>query len=397
MDLEDFADGTKKKKIGVPAKDLKEYQIVHGSGGEKTIVHPGNKEFEAGDRIPRPPSGGGGGSGEGDASNSGEGDDQFIFELTQDEVLDAFFEDMELPDMIKENIKSVDTWSSRRAGFVNEGSPSRLNIERSMRKARGRRLALRGPKRKKLRELEAELEQLNITISERQQANEECEIEKDRRDVVTDKIERLKRKIKAVPFVDDMDLQYNNWTKVPVPTTKAVMFCVMDVSGSMGEWEKEMAKRFYLLLYLFLLRSYEKVDIVYIRHHTVAKEVDHDEFFYSRETGGTLVSPALDLMNEIIKERYDPTQWNLYTCQASDGDNWGDDNILVEDMMRQSILPVVQYYAYVEIKKNKERHSALKETYDGIDQLYDNFATTMINDVTDIFPVFQKLFEKRDA
>ncbi len=395
-DIKDFADGSKKKKIGVPAKDLKEYQIVHGQGGKRQIVHPGNREFVQGDRIPRPPGGGGQGAGDGEASNQGDGSDEFVFELTQDEVLDAFFEDMELPDMIKQNIKSVDTWDNRRAGFVSEGSPSRLNIERSMRRARGRRLALRGPKKKKLRELQAELEALNTTISQRQQAGEDCEIEKDRRVIVEKEIKVLQRRIKAVPFVDDMDLQYNHWTKVPVPTTKAVMFCLMDVSGSMDQSMKELAKRFYILLYLFLLRSYEKVDIVYIRHHTVAKEVDHDEFFYSRETGGTVVSSAMELMNEIIKERYDPTQWNIYGCQASDGDNWNDDNVLVEDILTRQILPVTQYYAYVEINK-RGRKSDLHEMYEKIQQLYENFDTTMIADVADIYPVFRKLFEKRDA
>ena len=394
-DMKDIADKSKKKKIAVPAKDLKEYQIVHGRGGKRSIVHPGNKEFQQGDRINRPPPNGGAGSG-GQASQDGEGTDEFTFELTQEEVLDAFFEDMELPDMIKQNIKTVDTWDNRRAGFVNEGSPSRLNIERSMRKSTGRRIALRGPKKRKLKELEAELEQLNATIQDRQSRGEDCEIEKDRKVIVEKKIQGLKRRIKAIPFVDDMDLQYNHWTKVPVPTTKAVMFCLMDVSGSMDQSMKELAKRFYLLLYLFLLRSYEQVDIVYIRHHTTAKEVDHDEFFHSRETGGTVVSSAMRLMQEIVQERYDSSQWNIYACQASDGDNWNDDNVLVDDILRQHILPVVQYYAYVEINKRGSK-SDLHETYEKIQQLYDNFATAMIGDLADIYPVFRKLFEKKEV
>ena len=89
-----------------------------------------------------------------------------------------------------------------------------------------------------------------------------------------------------------------------------------------------MAKRFYILLYLFLSRTYKNVDVVYIRHHTQAKEVDEHEFFYSQETGGTIVSSALKLMDEVVQARYDPAQWNIYAAQASDGDNWADDSPL---------------------------------------------------------------------
>lgn len=392
-DIKDLADGKKGKKINIPARDLKEYQITHGSGGKRDVVHPGNKEFDEGDRFSRPPKGAGG-SGEGDASNSGEGSDEFSFELTQEEFLDMFFEDLELPNLTKEALKSVDTFQYNRAGFVNEGTPARLNIERSMRKAKGRRTALRGPKKKKLKELEAELEQLNASIETLEASGQDATIEKDRRTAVEEKIKKLKRKIKAVPFIDDMDLQYNFWKKTPQPTTQAVMFCIMDVSGSMSSWHKEMAKRFYLLLYLFLLRTYERVDIVYIRHHTIAKEVDYEEFFYSRETGGTVVSPALDLVMKIINERYDPASWNIYGCQASDGDNWHDDNIAVEDLLLKSILPIMQYFAYVEIKQNENRPSGLWDMYEKIRTTHENFDSTVMTDINEIYPVFRKLFER---
>ena len=104
------------------------------------------------------------------------------------------------------------------------------------------------------------------------------------------------------------------------------MFCLMDVSGSMDEERKDIAKRFFILLYLFLTRNYERIEVVFIRHHTIAKEVDEDEFFHSRESGGTVVSSALKLMQEIIRERYPLTEWNIYAAQASDGDNWDDDS-----------------------------------------------------------------------
>jgi uncharacterized sporulation protein YeaH/YhbH (DUF444 family) len=382
------------RKINIPKRDLKEYTIVHGEGGEREVVHPGNKEFVPGDRIARPPKGGGGAGGK-KGSKDGEGEDSFTFELTKDEFLEIFFEDLELPDLVKKNLKAVDVWEYLRAGFVNEGTPARLNIERSMRKAKGRRFALRGPKRKRLRALEKELESLNATIESRQNNGEDATIEIVRREAVEHEIEVLKRKIKAVPFVDEMDLQYNFWDKKPVPTTKAVMFCVMDVSGSMGEWEKEMAKRFFMLLYLFLDRAYERVDLVFIRHHSIAKECDEQEFFYGRESGGTVVSSALQLMKSIIEERYDTAQWNLYACQASDGDNWGEaDNELVRELLERDLLPKLQYYAYVETKQDTNRPSALMQMYEDISGANRNFDTAVVTGPEEIYPVFRKLFEK---
>lgn len=392
-DIKSIAD-SKNRKITIPKKDLKEYTIVHGDGGERTIVHPGNKEFSPGDRIPRPQ---GGGSGKGKkGSKDGEGEDDFTFELTKEEFLELFFEDLELPDLIKKNLSTVDTWSFHRAGFVNDGTPARLNIERSMRKAKGRRFALRGPKKRQLRELLEELESLNQTIHSRQNNGEDVSIEKARRQEVEAEIEVLRRKIKAIPFVDEMDLRYNHWERRPVPTTKAVMFCIMDVSGSMGPFEKEMAKRFFMLLYLFLTRAYERVDLVFIRHHSRAKECDEQEFFYGRESGGTVVSSAITLMDEIIRERYDTSQWNLYACQASDGDNWGDaDNALVRNILETKILPIVQYYAYVETKESIDRPSALMDMYKDISETWQNFDTTVVTGPEEIYPVFRKLFEKQ--
>ena len=107
-----------------------------------------------------------------------------------------------------------------------------------------------------------------------------------------------------MPFIDSFDLRYNNHVRIAQPTTQAVMFCLMDISGSMDEQKKNIAKRFFTLLYLFLTRTYEHIDVVFIRHHTVAEEVDEENFFHSRETGGTVVSSALKLMRKVIDARY---------------------------------------------------------------------------------------------
>ena len=380
------------RKINIPSKDLEEHHIIHGQGGDSERVFPGNQDYITGDRIRRP-GGGGGGPGRG-ASKDGDGEDSFEFHLTKEEFLDLFFEDLELPDMVKENIKVTQSFEYQRSGFVTEGTPARLNILRSMRSAKGRRKALLGPKTKKLKEFEEELKELNAFIEIAQTNDNDCSLEKDRRVIVEAEIKKLKRKIRAIPFVDDVDLRYNHWKKQPQPTTQAVMFCIMDVSGSMGEWEKEMAKRFFMLLYLFLTRSYERVDLVFIRHHHQAKEVEEEEFFHSRETGGTLVSPALEMMCDIVDKRYDVNSWNVYACQASDGDNWPDDTEAAKDILETRLLRMVQYYAYVEIDQYDGRESDLWDTYDEVKSNNENFDMTIIHDAADIYPVFRRLFEK---
>ncbi len=374
------------KKVKIKGKNLKQPHFAHNrNGGKQERVYTGNKEFVQGDRIKRPPKQGGGGGGKGEASDSGEGQDAFEFSLTREEFLDLFFEDLELPDLVKKQIEKIDEWVNRRAGFSVDGNPSRLNILRSMKQSKTRRLALRTPKKKRLKRLEAEL----LALLE-----SGVEEEDERVTALQEKIAKLKKSIKAVPFLDDIDLRYNRWERVPIPATRAVMFAIMDVSGSMGNWEKEMAKRFFMLLYLFLFRNYDRTDIIFIRHHTVAKEVDEDEFFYSRETGGTLVSTSLELMKDIIDKRYDPSQWNIYACQASDGDNWPADSNKAVDLIK-SMLPLIQYFAYVEIDQRGGRDSDLWPFYEKLRKAYPNFATNIIKDVKEIYPVFRKLFERK--
>ena len=155
-----------------------------------------------------------------------------------------------------------------------------------------------------------------------------------------------------------------------------------------------MAKRFYLLLYLFLKRHYERIEVVFIRHHTTAKEVEEEEFFHSRETGGTVVSSALKLMDEVIRNRFPPGEWNIYGAQASDGDNWADDSPTCGKILREEILPKSQYYAYVEITQH--RHQGLWHTYEQLGKEFpESFALRHIRAPGDIFPVFHDLFHKR--
>ena len=371
------------ENIQIPSKDISEPVFRHGQGGRREIVQPGNKEFIAGDRVPRPEGGGGGGGNQ--ASDSGEGMDDFVFELSREEFLEFIFEDLELPNLVKRQLAREAAFKSQRAGFTADGSPSNLHVVRSMREALARRTALRSPSRDRKRRLDDELEELL-------KANPPDE---DRIAELREEISRLEQKIAAVPFIDTFDLRFRNRIQVPKPTTQAVMFCLMDVSGSMDEIKKNLAKRFFLLLYLFLSRNYERTDVVFIRHHTIAMEVDEHDFFYSRETGGTVVSSALELMRDVIRERYPSQDWNIYGAQASDGDNWPEDSSNCFRILSEEIMPYVQYYAYIEIN-NHEPHSLWME-YEKVAEHWPNFALQPIYGAADIYPVFRELFKKQRA
>lgn len=370
--------------VSIPSKDIKEPIFHQGQGGVRQRVHPGNDQFITGDQIERPPSGAGqgSGSGEGDASQDGEGQDEFVFQISKDEYLDILFEDLELPNLDKTQINKIVEYKTHRAGYQSAGMPSNIAIVRSLQQSLARRTAMNAGKKRLLKEMEETLERL---------AHEEPAkpIEEQK---LRDDIAELRQKIERVPFIDTFDLRFKNYEKKPIPSSQAVMFCLMDVSGSMDQATKDIAKRFYVLLYLFLKRTYENVEVVFIRHHTQAKEVDEHEFFYSQETGGTIVSSALKLMDDIVKKRYPLEQWNIYAAQASDGDNWADDSPNCRELMVKKLLPACQYYSYIEI--TRRNHQTLWHEYEKLLDQFDNFAMKNIRDVEDIFPVFRDLFQK---
>ncbi|NMG17143.1 YeaH/YhbH family protein [Aromatoleum bremense] len=370
------------EQISIPSKDLSEPQFQHGRGGVWEQVFSGNDQFSTGDLINRPPAGGGGGRGQGKASNEGEGEDDFVFHLSREEFLDIFFDDLALPNLIRTQLAKITDYKTQRAGFTADGSPANINIIRSMRGALGRRLALGSPFTTRLRELQKELDAVI----------EACGEDSPEAIALREEIARVRAKIEAIPFIDSFDLRYNNRIKVPKPTTQAVMFCVMDVSGSMDEEKKATAKRFFMLLYLFLNRTYEHIEVVFIRHHTIAKEVDEDEFFHSRESGGTVVSSALKLMHEVIASRYAHGNWNIYGAQASDGDNWDNDSPICRDLLDTQILPYCQYFAYIEITPGEPQN--LWREYEKLMGAHKNFAMQRIEAPADIYPVFRELFKK---
>lgn len=375
----------KGESVSIPGRDITEPFFHQGSGGHRERVHPGNDQFSEGDRIKRPLGGQGGGSGQGDASADGEGEDEFVFSISKDEYLDLLFEDLELPNLRKNQLDKLVQYKNVRAGYRSEGVPSNIDIVRSLQGSLARRVAMTAGKKKQLHEIEQEIAELEAAALPDMQ----------RLQLLNMQADELRRRIDAVPFIDSFDLRFRNFAKRPEPTSKAVMFCLMDVSGSMDQATKDMAKRFYILLYMFLSRSYKNVDVVYIRHHTQAKEVDEHEFFYSQETGGTIVSSALKLMAEVVKERYDPTEWNIYAAQASDGDNWADDSPQCSQLLAEQLLPWVRYYAYIEITQRP--HQSLWVEYEKLLSSFDNFAIQPIRQVSDIYPVFRELFKKQAA
>lgn len=371
--------------VTLPRRDVSEPTFGHAAGGQREYVHPGNQDFVLGDRIDRPQGGQGRGAGQGEAGDSAEGEDDFVFRLTREEFMQAFFEDLALPHLLRTQLAEVPEWKSHRAGFTSDGTPNNLHVVRSMRGALARRIALGGDTRKELRRLEAHLLALHQALDA-----DGPLIRKEIADTQA-QIAELRRNARHVPYIDPIDLRYRSRVRTPVPSAKAVMFCLMDVSGSMDEARKDMSKRFFMLLYLFLIRHYDKIELVFIRHHTQAQEVSEDEFFHATETGGTVVSSALLLMRDIIQARYPSSEWNIYGAQASDGDNWHQDSGRCRELLAASILPLVRYYAYVQVAETEQN---LWQEYAQLPGAHHNFALRKVDSAQDIYPVFRDLFKK---
>lgn len=385
----------KGEKITIPSKSTAEPRFrLDPDAGEREVVHPGNKEFARGDKIKKPPKGAGKGQGK-KASTDGDSEDAFQFTLTQEEFLDIFFEDLELPNLVKRSLKEIKATAFKRAGITVAGSPTNMNLIRTMRNAHGRRLALKRPSTREVNELKERL----FALERIAQPNEEQIAEK--KDILA-KLEEMEARRRWAPFIDPLDVRYNAYEPTPVETTAAVMFCLMDVSGSMGEREKDLAKRFYMLLYLFLKRRYERVEVVFIRHTHHAEEVDEETFFYSRQSGGTVVSTALEKMLEVQKERFPAHEWNIYVAQASDGFTQSGDAKQCVQLLQDAVMPVSQYYAYIEILDERELEvfssedsgAELWRAYRTFAPKWPNFAQTRIARPQDIFPVFRELFSK---
>ena len=377
--IRDLAQG---EDVHIPKRDISEPVFRHGQGGKREMVHPGNREYVRGDRIDRPK--GGQGKGGGQASDTGEGDDDFVFHLSKEEFMQVFFDDLALPNLARTTLAETPEFKTHRAGYSSDGTPANLHIVRSMRGAIGRRIAVGSVSRAKLHACEDQLAAL--LAQPNPPADEILILEKE--------IAVLRNRLDKIPYLDPIDLRYRSRVRVPQPTSKAVMFCLMDVSGSMDEARKDLSKRFFILLYLFLTRHYERIEIVFIRHHTQAQEVDEQNFFHSTETGGTVVSSALVLMDEIARARYPTAEWNIYGAQASDGDNWHHDSGRCRELLANNILPLCRYFAYVQVADEEQ---SLWDEYAALAKETKGFAVRKATDAAQIYPVFRDLFKKEGA
>jgi len=364
-------------EVSIPARDISEPSFRHGAGGNREIVSPGNREFAKGDKLRRPEGGEGGGAGR---AGGGDGVDEFTFSLSRDEFLNIFFEDLELPRLARTVLGKVDRTKLERAGYTTEGAPCNMSVVRTLQSALGRRIALTGAIGAHMEELRAEAD------GEEADAERKAELEAE--------LDALGARQARVPFLDSLDLRYRNRVLKPAPVARAVMFCLMDVSASMDENKKDLAKRFFTLLYLFLTQKYEQVELVFVRHTEHAEEVKEDVFFNDPGTGGTVVLSALELMHKIATERYPASSWNIYAAQASDGDAFGADGGGSARFLEESILPLTRYFAYVEVPDTAEaRTSALWTAYDAI--AHDGrFAMRRVTRREEIYPVFRELFRK---
>jgi uncharacterized sporulation protein YeaH/YhbH (DUF444 family) len=375
-DIKDVLEGG---EISIPLDGMHEPRFRR-EGGTRDMVLPGNKKFVEGDMLPRSGDSRRKGSGPGE----GDGEDAFRFVLSRDEFVDLFLDDLELPDLAKRKLAQAESEGLRRAGYTTYGSPANLSVSRTVRLALARRVALKRPRPETITQLEAEL----------------ADCDEERRSVLLAEIEALKAKIRRIPFIDPIDIRYRRFETVPKPVAQAVMFCLMDVSGSMSEHMKDLAKRFYMLLYVFLTRRYRHVEIVFIRHTDRAEEVDEDTFFHGPASGGTLVSSALEAMHEIVRSRFRPADWNIYAAQASDGDNSHSDSAAVSQLLTDKILPVSQFFAYLEVGETGGStfdmpDSSLWTLYQRLRADGAPLSIRKVSERSEIFPVFHDLFQRR--
>jgi len=377
-DIKDVMEGG---EVEIPLDGMNEPRLRR-EGGTRDMVLPGNKKFVEGDMLPRSGEGGGGGR---RGAGSGDSEDAFRFVLTREEFIDMFLDDLELPDLAKRRLTSTEGEGIQRAGYTTTGSPANISIGRTMKLALQRRVALKRPRTRTIEELEAEAA---------------AEADEARRTELLEEIVAMKARMKRIPFIDPIDIRYRRFETVPKPVAQAVMFCLMDVSGSMSEHMKDLAKRFYMLLYVFLTRRYKKVEIVFIRHTDRAEEVDEQTFFHGPASGGTLVSSALETMHEIVQSRFRPADWNIYAAQASDGDNSYADSDRTGALLKNMILPVSQFFAYLEVGESgghpfEMSESSLWTLYQRLRNEGEPLSMRKVNDRNEIFPVFHDLFQRR--
>jgi uncharacterized protein len=375
-------DHDKATDVSIERKDVREpsFALDPASGASGRVL-PGNDRYRVGDKIPREsPQGRGRGAGPGAGDGESEAEDVFRFALSREEYLSLLFDELELPALVKKDLLEIDENRFRRGGVVRYGSPASVCVSRTFKASIGRRMAAEAHFEEALEAAEAELRVARASaVPARVQA---AQIE----------LQEVRQRGADIPFLDPVDLRHRSLVEVQSPRTAAVMFCLMDVSSSMDEQRKDLAKRFFTLLYLFLSRKYAKVELVFIRHTDQAQEVDEETFFNGTQAGSTKVLSALEKMHEIIGLRYPASHYNIFGAQASDGDSFGDDSTESSAYLLSQLLPVSRYFVYAEVGDATRGSTTLWSAYSAIVCEHFNMAT--VGGRNEVYPALAKLFQK---
>jgi len=297
-----------KKKIRIPVRGIKEYRFIYGNNDKnKTVGSGGQHPLKRGQKIGQKRAQQGQGQGTGKGSDK-KGDQYYDVEVTLEELAEYLFADMELPDLEKKQFRFITEKTIKRKGYRFQGIRPRLSKKETLkRKIRRQKMA------EKAGTYDPEGEE-------------------------------------RFPFHKD-DLKYHHIKPKDKENSAAVIFFLMDVSGSMSQDRKYLARSFFFLLYQFLNHRYEKVEVVFISHSTHAERVNEDDFFKVGTYGGTIISSALNKQLEIVEKEYHPNTWNIYTFYCGDGENWSSDNEKCIDLFKE-IKDLSQLTAYCEINEH---------------------------------------------
>ena len=341
-----------KKKVRIPVKGIKEWQFVYGDNeGKKQAGSAPGADIQKGQVVRK---GQQQGQGSGNKAGNEKGDEFYEVEITLEELAEYLFNSLNLPDLERKRLRTVLEEKPRRHGIRPQGIPPRLDKR------------------------ESAVQRIKRLSAARRAGTVEVDENGD----------------EVFPFHDN-DLRYHHIKARPKEATNAVIFFMMDVSGSMSQEIKFIARSFYFLLYQFIRHKYEKVEIVFIGHTTEAFETDEDSFFKRGSSGGTHVSSAPDLAIEIAHQRYHPSAWNVYAFHCTDGDNWQEDNAKAFDKYRD-LCSISQMVGYCEIKPkgsspawDKGGESALMSDLKALEP---TLRTSLLTGKESVWPTFLKFF-----
>lgn len=359
---------SKDKKIKIPIRGIKEFQFIFGKNSPGTGSGDGSEK--RGDKIGEDKTGQKG-QGSGQAGNQ-EGDDIYETEVTIEELINYLFEDLNLPDIDRKKLAEIESVKSlRNLGYQRKGIPPRLAKRRSVVEKIKRR---QGYSRNRI-EKDGLVETSNDV------------------DDIIDEFENADlQETKRFPFMED-DLRYRRVRETRKKDFNAVVICIMDVSGSMDQTKKYMARSFYFLLYQFIRLKYANVEVVFVAHTTTAKEVNEDEFFHKGESGGTYISSGYEKALEIIEQRYNPASWNIYTFHCSDGDNWTEDNKRAVELA-QELCKKCNLFGYGEIVPGYYSSGSTIKTEYQRNIKSRNFSIITMSKKEDVLPGIRKLLER---